>query len=133
MNPQNNIENYITRCPECILIPSIKLKFCSNEIEYQCENKHHNSLKYDKFINDSKKNSLNNLQCSKCGNKKSVTFSFFYCFKSNNFICANCINEHTKNIQEHTHIQIEHFDGCCKEHNNSYVYYCKDCRLNIIN
>ena len=39
MNTQENQENYIIRCPECILIPSIRMKFESNEIEYECENK----------------------------------------------------------------------------------------------
>ena len=53
--------NYIMRCPECILIPSIKMKFENNEIEYECENKHKNNLSYDKFINESKKYSLNNI------------------------------------------------------------------------
>ena len=33
------------------LIPSIKMKFENNEIEYECENKHKNTLSYDKFIN----------------------------------------------------------------------------------
>ena len=131
MNTKDNKVNFITRCPECILIPSIKLKFDSNEIEYQCENKHHNSLKYDKFINESKKHSLNNIQCSKCNNKKSDDLSFFYCFKCKNFICGNCINEHKKNNKEHIQFPIENYDGCCKEHNNSYSDYCKDCRKNI--
>ena len=28
------------------------MKFENNEIEYECENKHKNTLSYDKFINE---------------------------------------------------------------------------------
>ena len=70
MNTQENQENYIIRCPECILIPSIRMKFENNEIEYECENKHKNTLDYDKFISESKKYSFSNIQCLNCKNKK---------------------------------------------------------------
>ena len=131
MNTQENQENYIIRCPECILIPSIRMKFESNEIEFECENKHKNTLSYDKFISESKKYSFSNMQCLNCKNKKTKDLYFEYCFKCNNFICIKCLNEHIKNNPKHVHIQIDKFDGNCKEHNNSYSDYCKDCKKNI--
>ena len=131
MNTQENQENYIIRCPECILIPSIRMKFESNEIEFECENKHKNTLSYDKFISESKKYSFSNMQCLNCKNKKTKDLYFNYCFNCNNFICAKCLNEHIKNNPKHVHIRIDKFDGNCKEHNDSYVYYCKDCKKNI--
>ena len=30
------------------------MKFENNEIEYECENKHKNTLSYDKFVTESK-------------------------------------------------------------------------------
>ena len=98
MDTIQNKGNYIMRCPDCILIPSIKMKFENNEIEYKCENKHKNTLPYDKFVNESKKYSLNNIKCLNCNNNKSDNDNntYSYCFKCKNFICSKCLNEHTK-------------------------------------
>ena len=126
MNTQENQGNFIIRCPECILIPSIQMKFESNEIEYECENKHKNTLSYDKFISESKKYSLDNIQCLNCKNKKTDDIKYHYCFQCNNFICLKCLDGHNKNNKNHIYIQMELYDGCCKEHNNSYSNYCKD-------
>ena len=130
MDTIQNKGNYIIRCPECILIPSIKMKFENNEIEYECENKHKNTLSYDKFVTESKKYSFNNIKCFNCNNE-SDNDNYFYCFKCKNFICLNCIKEHIKNKEHKFYISITGFDGCCKEHNNSYAYYCKNCKKNI--
>ena len=131
MNTQENQGNFIIRCPECILIPSIQMKFESNEIEYECENKHKNTLSYDKFISESKKYSLSNIQCLNCKNKKTDDIKYYYCFQCNNFICSKCLDGHNKNNKEHITTLMELYDGVCKEHNNSYDRYCKDCKKNI--
>ena len=81
MDTIQNKVNYIMRCPECILIPSIKMKFENNEIEYECENKHKNTLSYDKFINESKKYSLNKIKCLNCNSNESSYKFNFYCLK----------------------------------------------------
>ena len=130
MDTIQNKVNYIMRCPECILIPSIKLKFENNEIEYECENKHKNNISYDKFVNESKKYSFNNIKCLNCNNNNTDNYNnaYSYCFKCKNFICDNCFKDHKK-IKEHEfYIPIIGFDGCCKEHNNSYSFYCKNCK-----
>ena len=128
MDTIQNKGNYIMRCPECMLIPSIKMKFENNEIEYECENKHKNTLSYDKFINESKKYSLNNIKCLNCNSNELKNKTNFYCFKCKNFICTKCCDEHSKNKEHEVYISITNFDGCCKEHNNSYAYYCKNCK-----
>ena len=110
MNTQINQGNYIIRCPECILIPSIQMKFESNEIEYECENKHKNTLSYDKFISESKKHSLSNIQCLNCKNKKTDDINYYYCYKCNNFICIKCFVEHEKNNKGHFIIAKDLFD-----------------------
>ncbi len=125
MDTMQNKGNYIIRCPECILIPSIKMKFKNNEIEYECENKHKNTLSYDKFINESKKYSLNKTKCLNYSNNESNNKINLYFFKCKNFICGKCFNEHSKNKEHEFYISITRFDRYCKEHNNSYSYYCK--------
>ena len=35
MDKIQNKRNYMIKCPECILIPSIKMKFENNEIEHE--------------------------------------------------------------------------------------------------
>jgi len=134
MDTMQNKGNYIIRCPESILIPSIKMKFENNEIEYECENKHKNTLSYDKFVTESKKYSLNNIKCLNCKNNKSDNDNntYSYCFKCKNFICYKWLNEHTKNKEHEFYIPIIGFDGCCKEHNNSYVYYCNNCKKKYV-
>ena len=72
--------DYIMRCPECILTPSIKMKFQNNGIEYECENKHKNTLSYDKFVTESKKYSLNNIKCLNCNNNQSDNDTYSYLF-----------------------------------------------------
>ena len=126
MDTMQNKGNYIIRCPECILIPSIKMKFENNEIEYECENKHKNTLSYDKFVTESKKYSLNNIKCLNCNNNESDNKMNLYCFKCKNIICLNCVKEHSKNKEHEFYISKTGFDGCCKDHNNSYAYYCKN-------
>jgi len=79
------------------------MKFKNNEIEYECENKHKNTLSYDKFINESKKYSLNNTKCLNYNNNESNNKINLYCFKCKNFIRGKCFNEHSKN-KEHEFI-----------------------------
>ena len=75
---------------------------------------------------ESKKYSLNNIKCLNCNNNKSDDI-YSYCFNCKNFICPNCLKEHSKSKVHEVYISLTTFDGCCKEHNNSYVYYCKNC------
>ena len=107
------------------------MKFENNEIEYECENKHKNTLSYDKFVNESKKYSLNNIRCLNCYSIKSDSDFFLYCINCKDFICSNCFNKHIKNKGHNLYISILDFDGCCKEHNKSYDSYCKNCKKNI--
>jgi len=127
---QSKEENYVLRCPECILIPSIKMKFENNEIEYECENNHKNTLSYDKFINESKKYSLSKIKCLNCYHSYSDNDSYSYCLTCKDFICSNCTLKHSEN-KRHKLFSFKVIDGCCKEHGNSYINYCKNCKKNI--
>jgi len=104
------------------------MKFKNDEIEYECENKHKKTLSYDKFINESKKYSLNNIKCLNCYYIKSNDDIYLYCINYKDFICNNCFKKHSKNKGNELYILIKTFDGCCKEHTNSYLYYCKNCK-----
>ena len=67
-----NDSQYIPRCPECILIPEIILKYEKKEcnIEYYCENGHHKIISISDFQEKSKKNSIDKLPCIECNKNK---------------------------------------------------------------
>ena len=85
----------IPRCPECNLIPSLKLKYNDKKdvpsVIYKCERGHEGTMLLEKYINDFNKNSLTNEKCEKCGkSQKEKNEDLFYDNSKDKFICYQC-------------------------------------------
>ena len=139
MNPTPLNEQFIPRCPKCLLIPSIKLIYENNEskIKYECqnENKHSDIIPFNKFEKDCRNYSLDKIECLECKKMKNDNkdIDYFYCFQCKKTICYSCWLEHNKKKKDVKHCvnSIEFFDGTCLIHNNSYDLYCVKCKKNI--
>ena len=127
--------NFIPRCPKCILVPSIKLIYEKNDckINYQCQNKHSDIISFNLFEKECQNFSLEKVGCLECKKQKKENkdLNYFYCFQCQQNICDLCINKHKNFQQKHILYSLEKFDGTCLIHNNSYNFFCINCNMNI--
>ena len=133
MSSFNNNELQFFRCPECFLIPIIKLINEDNEIiiEIKCEKNHIEKIKLKEFY---KKTTAINIYDALCynnndHNQKDKT-SFIYCMECEHFFCPECHGNHIKEHNE-KYCNINKFDYQCKIHNQPYLKYCLSCSKNI--
>ena len=127
-----NIDN-IPRCPECNLISSLKLKYKEGKpiINYMCENNHKGDINLEEYLQKYNSHSLLKQKCEECNkNQNEVKGEFFYCCKCNKFLCHSCLLNHP-NIEGHNTINYNRYDSFCKNHSNSFDFYCDNCKKNI--
>ena len=127
--------NFIPRCPKCLLVPSIKLIYENNDckIEYNCQNKHSDIIPFNLFEKDCQNFSLEKVGCLECKKEKEKNkeLNYFYCFQCQQTICGLCVHKHKNIQQKHILHSLENFDGTCLIHNNSYDFFCLNCNMNI--
>ncbi len=122
----------ITRCPNCNLIPSLKLFYQNNQptINFHCENHHNENILLNDYLNIYNKYSLLKEKCNKCNkNQKEIKGELLYCSQCNEFLCKLChLNNHE---DEHDIVQFKRFDSLCKKHSNLFCFYCIQCQRNL--
>ena len=93
----NNIIDYIPRCPNCILIPSLKLNYKEGKpmINYECENNHKGNISLEEYMKVFNKYALTKQNCDECNkSQKEIKTDFLYCNKCNKFLCTICLEKH---------------------------------------
>ena len=141
MNSINNappiINNFtfddIPRCPNCNLIPSLKLNYNENTgyINYKCENGHKKNILLEEYMSQYNKFSLFKEICNECKkNQKEVKGDFSYCSSCKKYFCSLCSINHF-NKDNHNTINLKRYDSFCKIHSNLYCFYCVECEKNL--
>ena len=117
-------------CPKCneniyfsIKDYKIFLKDCKNG--YKMDDILFNEFEKTQYIDQTK------IKCDNCKNtNKNETFKnqFFICFSCNIFLCPLCKNSHNK---DHYIIDFDQKDFTCRDHKESYISYCSDCKKDL--
>ena len=105
----NNIMNYIPRCPNCNLIPSLKLNYKEGKpmINYECENNHKGNITLEEYMEISNKYSLTKQNCDECNkNQNGIKADYSYCNNCNKFLCNLCLDKHKNDGDNQKLIQI---------------------------
>ena len=119
----NNLDN-IPRCPDCNLIPSLKLYYKQEKpiINYYCENNHKGDISLDEYMNKYNNYSLLKQKCEECNKTQNdIKDGLFYCSKCNQFLCLLCIVKYQNN-EKHNLTNFKRYDSLCKIHSN-YFYF----------
>ena len=130
----NILESNYLFCPEnnCLNIPEILYEYnplCKN-IKYKCNiHNNKNEMKQMNLAEFIEKSSI--INCSECHiniSKKDI----FYCFKCKGIYDYNCFEEH---IEQYNHsvipISKKNLANNCLEHNNIYIFHCKECNKSL--
>ena len=117
-------------CPECK--ESIKMDIIDYKINlYECYKKHKiNNLLLNEF-EKTQYIDLSKIMCNICKkNNKYASYNniFYKCLTCHNNICPLCKEQHDK-----SHIIINYDDKyyICDKHNENYILYCEDCKMNL--
>ena len=57
--------------------------------------------------------------------------NYFYCKECTELLCDNCLKKHNTMYNDHHYVNLIKFDTTCILHNETYDYYCVDCKKNI--
>ena len=130
----NNLENNYLFCPEnnCLNIPEILYEYSplSSNVQYFC-NMHTNTneinqMNLSEFIEKS-----SNIKCYECHidiSKKDI----YYCIKCKHVYDYDCFEEH---VEKYNHsiipINKNNLANNCLEHNNNYIFHCKECNKSL--
>ena len=137
MEDNNIINEY--RCNICFQVPFINSFIKDNKlnIKIKCLHDHQNNeeiKEFSEFYKANLKKSLDNVKCFNC-NKiydiKNNKNDFYYCINCYNFICNNCKNNHDNNNNNHKIIEAYRMDSTCGEHDNSFIGFCKEHKINF--
>jgi hypothetical protein len=137
MEENNNINEY--RCNICFQVPFINSFIKDNKlnVKIKCLHDHQNNeeiKEFSEFYKANLKKSLDNVKCFNC-NKiydiKNNKNDFYYCINCYNFICNNCKNNHDNNNNNHKIIEAYRMDSTCGEHDNSFIGFCKEHKINF--
>ena len=130
INKEDKIKSKNIICPECK--ENIKMEIKDYKINlYDCINKHKidnillNEFEETQIIDISK------IICNICkNNNKSKTYNniFYKCLTYKQNICPLCKNNHNK---EHKIINYDDKYYICNKHNENYISYCEDCKINL--
>ena len=120
-------------CPICK--ENCRMKIINYKIIlYECKNDHRiNNI----FLEDFDKTQLINessIICNDCNNEnKGSSFNkcFFKCLTCKKNVGILCKEKHGKEKGGHIIIDYDKKDYICETHNDFYISYCKECRLNL--
>ena len=98
---------------------------------YECKNGHEiNNILLDEYEN-TQYIDISKIKCEQCLIKnKSETYNneFYRCCNCNKNLCPLCKSNHDKN---HNIINYDIKNYICEKHNESFVEYCNDCKIDI--
>ena len=134
-NMELNLDEYKNkdfRCLTCYLIPFLTLNAPTNLIDINCNFGHTNKINLEEYLQSGYNNNFNNLSCSKCKaqfvkNEK----IFMYCKECSEIVCDKCIIKHNNMFEDHHMVNSDKYDTTCILHNETYDYFCLDCKKNI--
>ena len=117
-------------CPLCFEPCRLELKNYKIKM-YDCINKHvTENMKLVNYKNtqmiDTKKIICNN--CNKVNLFEAYNHQFFKCLSCNKSLCPICRSMHDKS---HIIVNYEQRNYICKIHNEYYIKFCKDCKMNL--
>ena len=135
-NTELNIEenkNKDFRCLNCYLIPFLTLNSSSHTIDISCNFGHSKKINIDEYLQYGYNNNFINLKCVKCKTQilKNEIKNYVYCKECSEILCNKCIKKHDEMYVDHHMVNLEKFDTTCILHNETYDYYCLECRKNI--
>ena len=117
-------------CPKCFEPCLYKIENYVIEL-YDCINNHiTKNIKINNFPNTQRIN-MSNIICDICKeNNKANSFNneFHICLTCSNNLCPLCKINHAPN---HNIIEYEQKNFICHKHNDFFVKYCKQCKLNL--
>ena len=126
-------KNKDLRCLSCYLIPCLTLNSPTHTVNVNCNFGHSTTVDIEEYLQHGFDNNFCNLACSKCKteilkNKK----NFVYCKECSELLCKNCLKKHDDLYEENHHlVHLDKFDTTCILHNETYDYFCSDCKKNI--
>ena len=117
-------------CPKCFEPCRLEIKNYKIKL-YDCVNKHvTENIKLKDYKNtqmvDRKK-----IICDNCNDQNlfdAYQKEFFKCLSCGQKLCPLCKSNHDKN---HILVLYTQKNYICKKHNEYYIKYCKECRINI--
>ena len=127
---QNNnlIKSNNVICPECKEICKIEIKDYRIKL-YDCKMGHvKENLKLDEFI-DTQNIDISKIICDKCKERnRAETYNneFYKCCECNMNLCSLC-----KSVHEHSIINYDNKDYICNKHEQSFLKYCENCKINL--
>ena len=130
----NNIIEYIPRCPNCSIIPALKLTYNEGSpmITYQCENQHKGEISLEEYMKTYNKYSITKQNCDECNKSQNeIKANYSYCSKCNKFLCNICLDKHDNDGDKHQLTNLYRYDSLCKVHSNLYSFFCIKCKKNI--
>ncbi len=125
---ENIIDSEEIICPKCNENIIIKIK--NYKINTKCKNNHQLSLSFIEFKN-SQKIDISKIKCYICNEKNQSNIynkEMYKCITCNNNICPLCREKHDKN---HIIINYDEKYYICNEHNEKYISYCEECKINL--
>ena len=120
-------------CPECHEPCRIKLENYKIKL-YDCINGHVKENINLIDFNDTQKIDLSKIVCGLCKevNKgNSFENEFYLCLNCNQNLCPMCKYKHEKEEGEHNIIKYDQKFFTCRKHNEIFVNYCQDCKVNL--
>ena len=129
---QNNnlIKSKDIICPECKELCKIDIKDYRIKL-YDCKMGHvKENLKLDEFIN-TQNIDISKIICDKCKvNNKAESYKnkFYKCCECNMNLCSLCKSKHDNT---HSIIDYDDKDYICNKHEQSFLKYCENCKINI--
>ena len=135
-NVDINTEDYKykdLRCLDCFLIPLLSLNSLSHSININCNFGHSRTINLEEYLQIGYNNNFINLKCNKCKKQilKNEIKNYFYCKECTELLCDNCLKKHNTMYNDHHYVNLIKFDTTCILHNETYDYYCVDCKKNI--
>ena len=129
-NNGNVVKSKNIICPECnenikMDIKDYKINLCDCKNGHRIEN-----ILLNEF-EETQKIDLLNIICDICKkNNKSISYNniFYKCLTCDENICPLCKSEHDK---AHKIINYDDKYYICRKHNENYILYCEDCKVNI--
>lgn len=136
-------KNKCLRCLNCFSIPLLLINYTTHAVKINCNQGHNISMDIKDYIEKGYMNNFYNQICSQCKSKIDILTERknYFCKECNEIFCRTCIKNHNlifnnnndnqnKNIVHHF-INLEKYDTTCILHNETYGYFCLDCKMNI--
>ena len=122
-------------CPECG--ESCRISFTNYKIKlYKCKNRHKiTNIPLNEFSNTQAINGAK-IICNDCNKKNKINSynnEFFKCLTCGKNLCPLCNTLHNKDNKDKFHkiIDYDKKNYICNMHNDLYISYCKQCKINM--